>query len=75
MLSIEDIEGSSRGPDSPCRAKSRRTSRFPFHELDELAGFVATEANHAKDKKLQKELNHLFERIDNALESYTDQDD
>jgi len=49
--------------------------RFTLDNLDELAEFVAAEANHAKDKKLRKELDHLFERIENVLESHTDQDD
>ena len=48
--------------------------RFTLDDLDELAGFVAAEANHAKDKKLGKELDRLFARIADVLESYTDQD-
>jgi hypothetical protein len=32
-------------------------------DLDDLAGYVAAEANHAKNKKLQKELQRLFSRI------------
>jgi len=42
--------------------------------LDELAGFVAAEANHAKDKKLQKELDQLCDRIQATLDGYTDED-
>ncbi len=41
--------------------------------LDELGGFVAAEANHTKDKKLRKELDHLFDRIQTTLDSYTDE--
>jgi len=40
-------------------------------DLDELAGFVAAEANHAKDKKLQKELDQLCDRIQATLDGYT----
>ena len=47
--------------------------RFTLGELDELAGYVAAEANHTKVKKLEKELDVLFERIEDLLESYTDQ--
>ncbi len=47
---------------------------FSLDELDELAGYVAAEANHAKDKKLQKEWDRLFARIEDLLESYTDED-
>lgn len=48
---------------------------FTLDDLEELAGYVAAEANHAKDKKLQKELDRLFARMETVLESYTDEDD
>ncbi|MGO9274286.1 MAG: hypothetical protein ACLQOO_29295 [Terriglobia bacterium] len=41
--------------------------------MDELAGYVAAEANHAQDKKWRKEWDRLFARIAALLESYTDQ--
>jgi hypothetical protein len=47
--------------------------RFTLDELDELAGYVAAEANHAKVKKLEKELRRLYARIAAVLESYTDE--
>jgi hypothetical protein len=47
--------------------------RFTLDDLDELAGYVAAEANHAKDKKLEKELRRLYSRIADVLESYTDE--
>ena len=47
--------------------------RFTLEDLDELAGYVAAEANHAKDKKLEKELYRLYARIAAVLESYTDE--
>jgi len=53
---------------SPCR---RPCYRFTLHDLDELAGYVAAEANHAKVKKLEKELRRLYGRIAEVLESYT----
>src|ERR1019366_8414424 len=37
--------------------------RFTLGELDDLAGYVAAEANHAKVKKLKKQLAALFNRI------------
>lgn len=49
--------------------------RFTLDDLDELAGYVAAEANHAKIKKLEKELRQLYSRIADALESYTDEPD
>ncbi|MBZ5629584.1 MAG: hypothetical protein LAO06_12040 [Acidobacteriia bacterium] len=47
---------------------------FTLDDWEELAGYVAAEANHAKDKKLQKELDQLFARMQTVLESYTDED-
>jgi hypothetical protein len=44
-------------------------------DLDELAGYVAAEANHAKVKKLEKELRPLYSRIADLLESYRDEPD
>ena len=49
--------------------------RFTLDDLDELAGYVAAEANHAKVKKLEKELRQLYSRIADALESDTDEPD
>jgi hypothetical protein len=49
--------------------------RFTLDDLDELAGYVAAEANHAKVKKLANELHQLYARIAAVLESYTDEPD
>ena len=46
---------------------------FTLDDLDELAGFIAFEANRAKNKKLQKEWLQLCDRIEAALEGYTDE--
>jgi hypothetical protein len=51
----------------------RPSYRFTLDDLDELAGYVAAEANHAKVKKLEKELRQLYGRIAEVLESYTDE--
>lgn len=48
---------------------------FTLDDLEEMAGYVAAEANHAQDKKLQKQLDRLFTRMETALQSYADQDD
>jgi hypothetical protein len=48
--------------------------RFTLDDLDELAGYVAAEANHAKVKKLENELRRLYARIAVVLESCTDED-
>jgi hypothetical protein len=38
--------------------------RFTLDDLDELAGYVAEEANHAKDKKLEKQLHWLYRNVE-----------
>jgi hypothetical protein len=49
--------------------------RFTLDDLDELAGYVAAEANHTQDKKQRKEWDQLFSRMAAVLESYTGEDD
>jgi hypothetical protein len=56
------------------RAGESVAYRFTLNELDELAGYVAAEANHAKDKKLKKQLARIFDRIWTLLKAYTDED-
>jgi hypothetical protein len=51
----------------------RPSYRFTLDDLDELAGYVAAEANHAEVKKLENELRRLYGRIAEVLESYTDE--
>ena len=53
------------------RPGQRPVYRFTLDDLDELAGYVAAEANHAKVKKLETELRRLYSRIADVLESYT----
>jgi len=55
------------------RKGERPVFRFTLDDLDELGGFVAAEANHTKDKKVRKELDHLFDRIQTTLDSFTDE--
>jgi hypothetical protein len=56
---------------------SNNTSVYSFtlDDLEELMGYVAAEANHTKDKNLHKELDRLFEQMEEVLDSYTDEDD
>lgn len=49
--------------------------RYTLDDLDELAGYVAAEANHTKDRKLKKEWDQLFNQIQSTLERYTDEED
>ncbi len=43
-------------------------------EWDLFAGFIAGEANHTPDKKLQKRLDAISEKIQKVLDSYTDEE-
>ena len=46
--------------------------RYTLDALDELMGYVAAEANHSEDMKLQEKLDALFERLKKEMESYDD---
>lgn len=52
----------------------RPVYRFTLEELDELIGYVAAEANHTPDRKLEKELLKIFDRIEELLATHTDED-
>mgnify|MGYP000865432543 CR=1 FL=1 len=48
--------------------------RYTLDDLDDLAGYIAFESNHAKDRKVRKEWQAIYEKIAALLESYTDGD-
>jgi len=50
----------------------RHIVRYTLDDLDELLGFVAAEANHSAEKKIQKELDALHARLSCEMESYDD---
>ena len=54
-------------------AKNGLSVRFTLDDLDELGGCVAAAANHAETVKRQKELYRIFSRIQELLETYTDE--
>lgn len=41
--------------------------RLSFDDLEELLGYIAAEANHTNSKKLQKQLDVIFDRIEKLL--------
>lgn len=49
--------------------------RYTLEELDDLAGHVASESNHASDRKLHKEWDSIYVKIAALLESHTDGQD
>jgi hypothetical protein len=44
--------------------------KYPIHDLDDLLGFIAAEANHTEDRKLEKQLDRLFDKLTRILEKY-----
>ena len=43
-------------------------AKYSIHDLDDLLGFIAAEANHTDDKKIGKKLDRVFERLTRILE-------
>jgi hypothetical protein len=46
--------------------------KFTLDDLDDLLGYIAAEANHAKSKRLQKELDGLYGRLQSLMNAYDD---
>jgi hypothetical protein len=47
-------------------------AKYTLDDLDVLLGYIAAEANHTPNKKLQKELDALFARLQHEIQSYDD---
>ncbi len=43
-------------------------------DIEEIQGYVAAEANHCADRKLQKKLDALFDIFQEFLDAYDDQE-
>ena len=43
---------------------------YTLNEIEDLAGFIAAEANHAEEKKLQKKLDALYDKISNIEDKH-----
>ncbi len=46
--------------------------QYTLDELDALLGYIAAEANHTEDKKSQKKLDRLYEKLTKTMETYDD---
>jgi hypothetical protein len=42
-------------------------------DIEDIQGYIAAEANHTENKKLQKELDRLFHKLQVFLDTYDDQ--
>ena len=45
---------------------------YTLDDLDELLGYIAAEANRCKGQQLRKELDGLYDRLKDLMESYDD---
>jgi len=48
--------------------------QFTLDDWDGLSGYIAAEANHAEDKNLEKKLDGLFGKVQNILDTHTDEE-
>ena len=44
-----------------------------LNDIEDIQGYIAAEANHTENKKLQKELDRLFHKLQVFLDTYDDQ--
>jgi hypothetical protein len=47
---------------------------MPLDDLDDFGGYIAAEANHSKDKKKQKALDAIFQKVQDLLDKFTDEE-
>ena len=52
---------------------SRLRFDMSLDDIEELQGYVAAQANHTEDKKLQRRLDKVFQKLDRFLDEYDDQ--
>jgi len=43
---------------------------YTLDDLDDVLGFIATEANHCKNKSLKEELDDLYDRLSEIEDAY-----
>ena len=65
----EEVEQAIR--DSP----ASKPVRISLIDLESLAGHVAGEANHAKDKTIETVLHGIFIKVEELLDTYRDKDE
>ena len=55
-------------------SKNKIKVMLSLDDIEDLMGYVAAEANHTDDKKLQNTLDKIFDRLDDYLSKYDDQE-
>ena len=49
------------------------TLMMTLDDYDEFGGYIAAEANHCEDRRLQKKLDTIYEKVQRVLDKYTDE--
>ncbi len=44
--------------------------KLSFSEIEDMQGYIAAEANHANNKKLQEELDRIYDNLQTYLDKY-----
>ena len=55
--------------------EKRPAASFTLDDWEELHGYVAAAANHCRNRKLEDELYRICERVQEILDTHTDQGD
>ena len=72
------VEHTLAGPDLTDRLQvapvkgARVAVKYTLEDLDELLGYIAAEANHTENAKLEKRLDKMWGRLQKKMESYDD---
>jgi hypothetical protein len=72
------VEHTFAGPDLTDRLQlatvkgTKLAVKYTLDDLDELLGYIAAEANHSENKKLEKQLDKMWGRLKKKMESYDD---
>jgi hypothetical protein len=45
---------------------------YTLDDLEDMLGYIAAEANHCEDRKVEKELSRFFDRLNRLQHSYDD---
>ncbi len=74
-LVLDDVTCLDTGYEQIIRdAPSGKPVMMTLDDLDDFGGYIAAESNHCDDRKKQKKLDAIFERIQSLLETYTDEE-
>jgi hypothetical protein len=50
----------------------KQVAHYTLYDLEELQGFIAAEANHTSDRRLENALSSLHEYLQQEMEKYDD---